>query len=74
MTDYESSINGVSYNFFVNGENYNQLLDALKETHEETNKLALSNNRLKGLNNWIENWVTTLEEGLNKAKTNLENL
>jgi len=38
-------------NTSINFENYSQLLDAFKETHEEANTLALSNNRLKGLNN-----------------------
>jgi len=32
-------------------ENYSTLLNAYKETHEEANRLALPNNRLKGLNN-----------------------
>ena len=35
----------------IHSENYSQLLNAFKETHEETNKLALSNIRLRGLNN-----------------------
>jgi len=34
--------------------------------------LALSNNRLKGLNNWLENRVKTLEEDLEKSKTDLK--
>jgi len=50
------------------------LLQAFKETHEETNLLALLNNRLKGLNNWLENRVKTLEEELKKSKTDFENL
>ena len=32
------------------------------------------NNRLKGLNNWLENRVKTLEEELNNSKTDFENL
>ena len=35
----------------IKGNNYYQLLEAFKETHEEANRLALSHNRLKGLNN-----------------------
>jgi len=30
--------------------------------------LALSHNQLKGLNNWLENRVKTLEEELEKSK------
>jgi len=55
-------------------ENYTQLLHAFKETHEEANRLALSKNRLKGVNNWLENRVKTLEEELEKSKTDFENL
>jgi len=36
--------------------------------------LALSNNRLKGLNNWLENRVKTLEEELEKSKIDFEKL
>ena len=67
-------ISSVSSNTSVNFENYNQLLDAFKETHEEANRLALLNNRLKGLNNWLENRVKTLEEELSHSKIDFENL
>ena len=53
---------------------YSQLLQAFKETHEEANRLPLSNNRLKGLNNWLENRVKTLEEELEKSKIDFEKL
>jgi len=36
--------------------------------------LALLNNRLKGLNNWLENRVKTLEEELENSKIDFENL
>jgi len=36
--------------------------------------LALLNNRLKGLNSWLENRVKTLEEELNHSKTDFETL
>jgi len=36
--------------------------------------LALLNNRLKGLNNWLENRVKALEEELENSKTDFENL
>jgi len=44
------------------GNNYYQLFDAFNETHEEANRLALSLNWLKGLNNWLENKVKSLEK------------
>jgi len=36
--------------------------------------LALSLNRLKGQNNWLENIVKSLEEELSKTKEDFENL
>jgi len=36
--------------------------------------LGLFNNRLKGLNPWLENSVKTLEEELNNSKTDFETL
>jgi len=48
--------------------NYSQLLNSFKETHEEANKLALSNNRLRGLNNWLEKIFKVLEEELKNLK------
>jgi len=33
-----------------------------------------SNNRLKGMNNWLENRVKTLEKEMNNSKTHFENL
>ena len=58
----------------LNAQNYSQLLQDFKETHEEANRLALLNNRLKGLNNWHENRVKELEEELENSKTDFENL
>jgi len=34
----------------IKGNNYYQLLEAFNETHEEANRLAISHNRLKGIN------------------------
>ena len=48
------------------------MLQAFQETHEEANRLVLSNNRLKGLNNWLEKRVKTLEEELEKSKFEFE--
>jgi len=36
--------------------------------------LALLNNRLKGMDKWLENRVKTLEEELNNSKNDFENL
>jgi len=60
----ETKLSSVGSNISINFENYSQLLDAFKETHEKANRLALSNNRLKGLNNWLEIRVKALEEEL----------
>ena len=64
----------VSSSSSINFETYSQLLEAFNETHEEANWLALLNNQLKGLNNWLENRVKTLEEELNNSKTDFETL
>ena len=68
--EYESS--SVSSSFSINVENYSQL--AFNETYEEANKLALLNNRLKGLNNSLENRVKIFEEELNHSKTDFQSL
>ena len=70
----ETNVSGVSSSTSINFENYNQLLDAFKETHEEANRLVLSNNWLKGLNNWLENRVKALEKELDKSKNDFENM
>jgi len=56
--------NSMSSSSSIKGNNYYQLLEAFNETHKEANRLALSHNRLKGLNNWLENKVKSLEEDL----------
>jgi len=58
----------------IKGNNYYQLLEAFNETHEEANRLTLSHNQLKGLNNWLENRVKSLDEELGKTKEDFENL
>jgi len=42
--DDSSSSNSVSSCVSLSAENYSQLRQAFKETHEEANQLALSNN------------------------------
>jgi len=46
----------------MNYESYNTLLQAFKEMHEEENRVALSSNQLKGLNNWLKGIFKSLEE------------
>ena len=73
-TKDENDRSNVSSCSFVNIENYSQLLEAFKETHEEAYRLTLLNNQLKGLNNWLENIVKALEEDLGNSKNDFENL
>ena len=65
--DDSSSESIVSSSASLNAENYSQLLQAFKETHEEANRLTLLNNWLKGMNNWLENRVKSLEEELENS-------
>ena len=74
MGKEEDDASSVSSYTSLNAENYSQLLQAFKESHEEANQLSLFNNRLKGLNNWLENRVKALEEELENSKTDFENL
>jgi len=41
---------------------YNQLLHDFEELHNEAKKIFALNNRLKGLNNWLEKKVNHLEK------------
>jgi len=74
MTRQESDTSSVSSSTSINFENYSQLIEAFNETHEEANRLALLNKRLKCLNNSLENRVKILEEELDNSKTDFENL
>jgi len=51
MVEGEDDSSSVSSCASLNAENYSQLLQAFKETHEEANRLDLLNNWLKWLNN-----------------------
>jgi len=55
-------------------ENYSTLLQAFHETHEEANRLVGVNNRPKGLNNWLEKRVNSLEEELENVKIDFDHL
>jgi len=70
----DSASNSVSTSSSTKCDSYYQLLEAFKETREETHRLTLSNNRLKSKNNWLKNRVKVLEEDLNNSKTDFENL
>jgi len=61
MANEDSETSSVSSSTPVNFENYSQLLNASKKLMRKLNRLALLNNRLKRLNNWLENKVKTLE-------------
>jgi len=74
MAKKEDDSSNISSSNSSNAENYSQLLQVFQETHEEANRLALLNNRLKGMNNWLENRVKSLEEELENSKTDFENL
>jgi len=74
MTGRDSEVSSTESSASFNSTNYDTLIHAFQETHEEANKLALSNSRLKGMNNWLENRVKQLEDELLKAKNNFVNL
>jgi len=74
MARKEDDSSSVSSSNSLNFETYGQLLQAFQETHDEANRLALLNNRLKEKNSWLENRVKSLEEELENSKTDFENL
>jgi len=74
MAKGENDTSNVSSSSSINVENYSQILETFKETYEKANKLALLNNRLKGLNNWLENRVKALEEELENSNNDFKNL
>jgi len=73
MAGRDSEVSSTESSASFNSTNYSTLLHAFQEMHEEANKLALSNSRLKGMNNWLENRVKQLEDELLKAKDDFEN-
>jgi len=72
--DESCSSSNVSSCASLSAKIYSKSLQAFQETHEEANQLVLSNNRLKGLNNWFEKRVKTLEEEMEKSKIDFEKL
>ena len=67
-------MNEVSSCASLNEQNYSQLLEAFQETHDEANRLVLSNNRLKDVNSWLEKRVKSLEDEIEKSKNDFKNL
>ena len=61
MDGENSEVSNENSSTSFNSANYSSLLHAFHETHGEANRLVLSNNRLKGLNNWLEGKVKELE-------------
>jgi len=55
-------------------ENYDQLLIAFKETHDEANRFVVICNQLKSANSFLELKVKSLEKELHDAQTQLVNL
>jgi len=74
MAREESASNHVSTSSSTKCDSYYQFLKVFKETHEEANRLTLSNNRLKSKNNWLKERVKVLEEDLKNSKIDFENL
>jgi len=74
MAGENSKVSSENSNTSFNSANYSSLLQAFFETHKEANKLALSNNRLKGLNNWLKGRVKELEDEVLKLKTDFDHL
>jgi len=70
----QSEVSSASSSISLNQENYSTLLQAFFETSDEVNRLALANNKLKGLNNWLKKRVHSLEEELETVKTDFEHL
>jgi len=74
MAGRDSDVSSTESSASFNSTNYNTLLHVFQETHEEANKFAQSNRRLKGMNRWLKNRVKQLEDELLEAKDDLENL
>ena len=64
MDGKDSDVSSTESSASFNSANYSTLLHAFQETHEEASRLALSNNRLKGMNKWLETRVKQLEDEL----------
>jgi len=74
MVNDEGSASDSVSDYSTDSENYDQLLIAFKETHDEANKLAVICNKLNKVNRVLEPKVKALEEELHKAKNDLVSL
>jgi len=81
MARKSSKVSNMESSASFNNTNYSTLHHAFQETHEEASRLALSNNRLKGMNKWLETRVKRLEtrvkqleDELLQTKTDFETL
>ena len=74
MVGEDSEASSINSSTSFNNTNYSSLLQVFFETHEEANILALSNNRLKGMNNWLEGRIKELEDEILKLKTDFDHL
>jgi len=74
MAGEHSEVSSENFSTSFNSVNYSSLLQAFQETHEEVNRLALSNNSLKGLNNWLEGRVKQLEDEILQLKIDFDHL
>jgi len=74
MMKDEGSISDSVSHFSMESENYDQLLVAFKETHDEANRLAVICTKLQNANHVLAPKVKSLEEELHKAKTDLVSL
>jgi len=74
MVRNKFEVSSASFNISMNHEKYSTLLQAFLETYDEANKLILSNNQLKGLNNWLEERDNSLEKELKTVNFDFEHL
>ena len=74
MVNDEGSTSDSVSDYWNDSENYDQLLIAFKETHDEANRLVVICNKLNKVNRVLEPKVKALEEELHKAKTDLVSL
>jgi len=72
MAGYESSSS--SQVGSIDKNDYNQLLHDFEELHGEAKKIFVINNRLKGLNSWLENRVNQLEIEIVDLKVDFQHL
>ena len=73
MESHKSISDSIS-KFSMESDNYDQLLTAFKETHDEANRLVVICSKFQKVNNVLAPKVKTLEEELHKAKTDLVSL